>query len=85
METQLLRPFRNSLFKIICILNLLFVLVPGFLPAQNWSQLSTTGNPTERANASSIYASSRTFFEVVIYMPSKKDETESFLGTGPFS
>jgi len=54
VKAKLLRPFRNLVFKIICILNLLFV-VPGFLPAQTWSQLSTTGNPPQRSNASAIY------------------------------
>lgn len=36
-------------------LNLILIPISSFLYAQSWSQLSTTGNPTERSNAASIY------------------------------
>ncbi len=51
----------NSLRKvsklyILCLL--LAALIPKYTSAQLWTQLPTSGNPTGRANASSIYISS---------------------------
>lgn len=39
----------------IFFLNIILIPISGFLFAQTWSQLPTTGNPPERSNAASIY------------------------------
>lgn len=48
----------KELTKIAFTLTLLILFVPVILYAQTWSQIQTSGNPTQRANSSAIYIES---------------------------